>query len=137
MKLLVDMNLSPAWVRYLAAAGHEAEHWATVGAADASDTTLMAYARERDSVVLTQDLDFGAILAATGGRKPSVVQIRGERLSPTAIGAAVVAALRMAFSGRVRGPVVALLADARDRYASRAWASVAASVAAPVAARGA
>ena len=52
-------------------------------------------------------------------------------------GTAVVAALRMAFSGRVRGPVVALLADARDRYASRAWASVAASVAAPVAARGA
>ena len=94
MKLLVDMNLSPAWVRYLAAAGHEAEHWATVGAADASDTTLMAYARERDSVVLTQDLGFGAILAATGGRKPSVVQIRGERLSPTAIGAPVVAALR-------------------------------------------
>jgi cysteine synthase len=40
-------------------------------------------------------------------------------------GTAVVAALRVAFRGHVRGPVVALLPDARDRYASRPWASVA------------
>jgi predicted nuclease of predicted toxin-antitoxin system len=94
VRLLVDMNLSPAWVTYLAAAGHEAEHWATIGPTGAADSTLMAYARERGSVVLTHDLDFGAILAATGGRKPSVVQIRADRLSPTMIGPQVVSALR-------------------------------------------
>jgi len=46
----------------------------------------MAYARTHDFVVLTHDLDFGAILAATHGDKPSVVQIRAEDVSPDVIG---------------------------------------------------
>lgn len=36
-------------------------------------------------------------------------------------GTAVVAALRTAASGRVQGPVVALLPDSCDRYFSREW----------------
>jgi predicted nuclease of predicted toxin-antitoxin system len=45
-------------------------------------------------VVLTHDLDFGAILAATQGDKPSVVQIRADDVSPNAIGELVINALR-------------------------------------------
>ena len=54
----------------------------------------MAFAAANDYVVLTHDLDFGAILAATQGEKPSVVQIRAEDVSPDVIGATVVSALR-------------------------------------------
>ena len=36
-------------------------------------------------------------------------------------GTAVVAALRLAARGEVRGPVVALLADGWDRYWSKPW----------------
>lgn len=58
----------------------------------------MAYARMNGYVVLTHDLDFGAILAATHGEKPSVVQIRAEDVSPDVIGKQVIVALRqMAF----------------------------------------
>ena len=53
----------------------------------------MAFARTNGYVVLTHDLDFGAILAATRGDKPSVVQIRTDDVSPEAIGATVVRAL--------------------------------------------
>lgn len=53
----------------------------------------MDYASERDFTVITHDLDFGAILAATNAEKPSVVQIRADDLSPERIGAAVLAAL--------------------------------------------
>jgi predicted nuclease of predicted toxin-antitoxin system len=74
VKLLIDMNLSPAWVDFLRAAGIEAAHWASIGERDAPDTDIMAYAAARGYVVLTHDLDFGAILAATNGAKPSVVQ---------------------------------------------------------------
>ena len=45
-------------------------------------------------MVLTHDLDFSAILAATQGEKPSVVQVRADNVSPDAIGLQVVAALR-------------------------------------------
>jgi predicted nuclease of predicted toxin-antitoxin system len=73
MKLLVDMNLSPRWVGALTGAGIEAVHWSTVGTTNAPDAQIMAYALANDFVVLTHDLDFSAILAATQGGKPSVV----------------------------------------------------------------
>lgn len=94
MKLLIDMNLSPRWVGPLTQAGFDARHWSSVGSITATDKAIMAYARESDWVVLTNDLDFSAILAATLGEKPSVVQIRAENLSPDTIGQQVVAALR-------------------------------------------
>lgn len=94
MKLLVDMNLSPRWLGLLAGAGVEAVHWSTVGAKNATDAQIMAYALANDFVVLTHDLDFGAILAATQGDKPSVVQIRSDNVSPDAIGPQVLTALR-------------------------------------------
>jgi predicted nuclease of predicted toxin-antitoxin system len=53
-----------------------------------------AYAAKHDYVVLTNDLDFGAILAVTHGEKPSVVQIRSENLSPDVIGGQTINALR-------------------------------------------
>jgi len=85
MKLLVDMNLSPAWVPVLQAAGWGAIHWSTIGAATATDAYIMTWARSNDCAVLTNDLDFSAILATTRSAGPSVVQIRGQDLSPTAL----------------------------------------------------
>ncbi|MBI5108819.1 MAG: DUF5615 family PIN-like protein [Rhodocyclales bacterium] len=93
MKLLVDMNLSPRWARILADAGIAAAHWSSLGPSNAPDSEIMAYARTNDCVVLTHDLDFSAILAATNGEKPSVVQIRADDVSPDAIGSQVVTAL--------------------------------------------
>jgi predicted nuclease of predicted toxin-antitoxin system len=82
MKLLVDMNLSPRWVSFLAASQIESVHWSFVGAATTPDSEIMAYARAHGYVVLTHDLDFSAILAATQGTKPSVVQIRSAIRKP-------------------------------------------------------
>ena len=96
MKLLVDMNLSPSWVKLLAGAGIDAVHWSLLGAASAPDTEIMAYAGAHSYVVLTNDLDFSAILATTHGEKPSVVQIRSDDLSVNTIGKQVISALSQA-----------------------------------------
>ena len=80
MKLLVDMNLSPSWVGRLARHGFEAVHWPTIGAATAPDDEILAWANEHYFVVITNDLDFSAILAAGGVDGPSVVQIRTQDL---------------------------------------------------------
>lgn len=106
MKLIVDMNLSPRWVGVLAGAGIEAAHWSTLGAKNAPDAEIMAYASANDYVVLTHDLDFGAILAATHGEKPSVVQIRAEDVSPDAIGKQVIVALRQMASELEEGALL-------------------------------
>jgi predicted nuclease of predicted toxin-antitoxin system len=94
MKILIDMNLSPRWQKFLTEAGLQAAHWSELGAGDASDLDIMAYAKAHDYVVPTHDLDFAAILAATHGKKPSVVQIRAEQLAPDVIGSHIVSALR-------------------------------------------
>ena len=94
MKLLVDMNLSPRWVEALSAAGFRAEHWSRIGPATATDSEIMDYAAEHDYVVLTHDLDFSAILAATHGTKPSVVQIRADNLNTVIMAAPLIAALK-------------------------------------------
>lgn len=94
MKVLLDMNLSPLWVGFLAESGLEAVHWSQLGPVTAPDAEIMAFAKLNGFVVLTQDLDFGEILAATQGEKPSVVQIRSEDLDTNIIGGAVIAALR-------------------------------------------
>lgn len=93
MKLLVDMNLSPRWVSYLEKAQFRAEHWSNVGSAHAADGELMTYAAVHDFIVLTSDLDFGAILAATHRSKPSVIQVRSRNLDPGFTGTIVVQAL--------------------------------------------
>jgi len=106
MRLLLDMNLSPRWVATLTAEGWETIHLSTVGKANASDSEIMKYAAERDYVVLTNDLDLSAILAATHAEKPSVLQIRAEDIHPQAIAARVIAALRHMTSELESGALV-------------------------------
>jgi predicted nuclease of predicted toxin-antitoxin system len=94
MKILIDMNLSPRCVDLFSNAGIEAVHWSVVGKNSAPDAEIMAYAGANGYVVLTHDLDFGTILAATRGEKPSVVQIRADDASPDAIGKQTLFGLR-------------------------------------------
>jgi predicted nuclease of predicted toxin-antitoxin system len=94
VKLLVDMKLSPRWVGMLSEASIEAAHWSKLGAHNAPDSEIMAFAAVNNYIVLTHDLDFSAILAATQGEKPSVVQIRAEDVSPDVISKQVIVALR-------------------------------------------
>jgi predicted nuclease of predicted toxin-antitoxin system len=88
------MNLSPRLVALLTSGDIEAIHWSDIGAADASDDELMAYAARENFIVLTHDLDFSAILAATRGGKPSVVQIRASNLASDVISRPLLSALR-------------------------------------------
>jgi len=108
MKLLIDMNLSPRWTDWLTAEGFEAVHWSKVGAKNASDSQIMDYAREKDYIVLTHDLDFGGILAATHGDKPSVIQIRAENLNPDVIGERIANALRQVTFELEQGALVTI-----------------------------
>jgi predicted nuclease of predicted toxin-antitoxin system len=108
MKLIVDMNLSPRWAGWLVNAGIEAAHWSELGANNAPDSEIMTYASLNDYVVLTHDLDFSAILAATHGKKPSVVQIRADDVSPDVIGLLVIAALEQMVSELEAGALLTI-----------------------------
>jgi len=72
MKCLVDMNLPPALCPILEAEGWDTVHWSAVGDPRETDTRIMAWAERHDRVVLTHDLDFGAILAATRANQEEI-----------------------------------------------------------------
>ena len=108
MKILVDMNLSPGWVDFLAGEGIEAVHWSKIGPGNAPDGELLQWAADGGYAVLTADLDFGAILAATRQRRPSVVVVRSELLTPAAIGSAVVSAIQQARQELSGGAIVSI-----------------------------
>ena len=108
MKILVDMNLSPGWVNFLSEAGFDAVHWSEIGSGNATDSELMGWAAKNGYVVLTADLDFGAILAASKGSGPSVIQLRSDILTPRAIGGAVTLALRQAEQELIEGALISV-----------------------------
>ena len=87
------MNLSPLGVEFFAAHGLESVHWSSLGLATAPDRDILQHAASNGWVVFIHDLDFGTLLSASGAEAPSVIQIRGQDVLPSAIGEAVVRAI--------------------------------------------
>jgi predicted nuclease of predicted toxin-antitoxin system len=108
MKFVVDMNLTPQWVERLNVAGYQAVHWSTVGGNDAEDGDIVKWAREHDCVVLTEDLDFGTILAMSGAQRPSVVQLRSESTLPARVGSAVIEAIQESEADLLAGALLTI-----------------------------
>lgn len=117
MQVLIDMNLPPQWGDVLNSSGIGAVHWSTVGDADASDHTLMQWAKQREYVVFTHDLDFSALLAATQASKPSVIQLRTDNVLPKNKSDLVVRALRQFESALQEGAILSIdVENSRVRY---------------------
>jgi predicted nuclease of predicted toxin-antitoxin system len=96
VKFLIDMNLSPLWVSFLAGHEIEAVHWSTIGEPEAADAEILDFAAVKGWTVLTHDLDFGVLLAASRTNTPSVVQVRCQDVLPSATGDIVLRAIRTA-----------------------------------------
>jgi predicted nuclease of predicted toxin-antitoxin system len=117
MRILIDMNLTPRWVGYFVAAGHDCCHWSTIGPSSTPDSRICLYARENDFVLITNDLDFPQILAHTAEGKPSVIILRGEPLTPELRGTAVLRAIAD-YVGELESGCI-LIVDWSDRIRAR------------------
>jgi predicted nuclease of predicted toxin-antitoxin system len=114
MKILIDMNLSPDWVNVFAKHNISAVHWSTVGDPRAEDTEIIEWARTNGFVVFTHDLDFGTMLALTGGESPSVIQVRTQDVTPAHLETKVLKVLQNHQSLLVSGALV-ILDEGRER----------------------
>jgi len=85
MKFLLDMNLSPRLATIFRENGYESVHWIEVGSSTVCDKDIIRWAGENGWIIITNDLDFGAILALEGFHLPSVIQIRRLGLFPDAV----------------------------------------------------
>lgn len=114
MKILIDMNLSPAWRGILEREGWESVHWSEVGDPRATDATILLWAKTHGYLVFTHDLDFGTILAATRAAGPSVIQVRAQDILPDRLGPLVVDAIKRHEEHLTRGALV-VVDEARSR----------------------
>ena len=113
MKFLLDMNVSPLWVDLLNGAGHEAVHWSSVGEITESDEQIAAVARSNKQVVISNDLDFGKLLASTGDIAPSVIQLRLGRNDPSKMIGMVVPGIANSLKELEEGAILTVEPQAR------------------------
>lgn len=85
MRFLADMGVSISTVATLLEAGHDSIHLRHEGLQKMKDPDIMAKARSENRVVLTFDLDFGDLLAASGDKLPSVIIFRLRNQTPNAV----------------------------------------------------
>ena len=77
MKFLVDMPLTPAFVPWLRAHGHDADHASTIGLSRASDADIISRAASEGLTIITADLDYPRLLALAQAAGPSLILFRG------------------------------------------------------------
>ena len=85
MKFLADMNISLSTVLYLRAEGYDAIHLREEGLERSSDVVVLQKAKEESRIILTFDLDFGNLMAASRDFLPSIIIFRLHDETPSAV----------------------------------------------------
>jgi predicted nuclease of predicted toxin-antitoxin system len=76
MRFLADMGVAWRIVEWLRAAGHDAIHLREEGLQRMPNGEIFKKTASEERVILTFDLDFGEIVALSGGCKASVILFR-------------------------------------------------------------
>ena len=84
-QFLADMNISPLTVQELKERGWDVVRVSDVLHANAKDEDILSFARRNNRVLITQDLDFSALLAIGGYAGPSVISLRLEDPQPLSV----------------------------------------------------
>lgn len=93
MNFLIDNNFAPSLALHLINAGHHACHVREMGLHHASDEAIFEHAAQHQRVIISQDTDFGTILASRRVRLPSVILFRCTHRSADSLGPILLANL--------------------------------------------
>lgn len=102
------MGISPKAVAYLRDLEHDAVHLLDEGLKNIADPDILAKVRQEGRTLLTHDLDFGDLLAASGAALPSVVIFRLRNMRPEQVNRYLQAVLEAHGEALERGAVVSV-----------------------------
>ena len=108
MKFLANMGISPITVAYLRAEGHAATHLHEAGLDTLPDPQILEMARTEGSILLTSDLDFGDLLAASGEVLPTVIVFRLRSMVPDNVNRHLAMLLAQHVAGLEQGAIVSV-----------------------------
>ena len=83
MRFLGDVGVSTSTLRALREAGYDAVHLREQNLHRLPDGAILEKASNEGRIVITLDLDFGDLLAFSGGRLPSVIIFRLHNQTPS------------------------------------------------------
>jgi predicted nuclease of predicted toxin-antitoxin system len=109
VKFLVDANLADRVARLLENAGHEAVHVRALGMGRDTDAEIFEKAVELGAIVVSEDTDFGALLAQRGTGLPSLVLLRtADPLTPEQQASLIVSELPLVRDDLAQGAILVL-----------------------------
>ena len=82
MKFLADMGISPKTVVFLQSLGYDAVHLHDQGLDRLPDPDILEKTQREGRILLTHDLDFAELVAASGANLPSVIIFRLRNMDP-------------------------------------------------------
>lgn len=115
MRLLLDANLSHHVASLLAEHGIEATHVRDHGLQRATDDEIFDFAAAGDYVLVSEDTDFGEILATRKATRPSVLLLRSDAPLPPEAQATLVATNLAAISWDIEAGALVVFARGRIR----------------------
>jgi predicted nuclease of predicted toxin-antitoxin system len=93
LRFFADMNLSPKTVADLRRQGWDIIRTSQILPMNASDSEILNRARQENRVIITQDLDFSALLALGGYIQPSLITLRLSVSDPDIVTQRLIAVL--------------------------------------------
>ncbi|HEY1342747.1 MAG TPA: DUF5615 family PIN-like protein [Bryobacteraceae bacterium] len=114
MKFLADMGISMTTVAALRGAGEDALHLREQGLHRLPDDQIVAKAIREGRVILTFDLDFGELLAASGKNVPSIILFRMRNQTPEAITPRLVEVIAACHAALAEGAIVIIQEEATE-----------------------
>ena len=117
MRYLADHHISHRTVSLLKARGIDIYRVSEVLPPDAEDLAILEYARRENRTVISQDLDYSALLASTGYNKPSVVSLRLHNNRPERL-AAVLEKILPSVETDLQTGVIVVIEEGRIRVRS-------------------
>ncbi len=108
MKFLADMGIAQSTVHWLLENGYNAIHLREENFHRATDTEILNKAKNEGRIVLTCDLDFGNLMAASSRFSPSVIIFRLENEKPDNINRRLKQVLNESANALEKGAIISV-----------------------------
>ncbi len=108
LKFIADIHISPLTVKALQNKGYNIIRVTDKLPATASDKEIIQLAHKEKAAIITQDLDFSAIIAQSGFNNPSVISLRVANAKPDVITRLLATVLPLIETDLEEGAVVSI-----------------------------
>ncbi len=108
LKFIADIHISPLTVKALQNKGYDIVRITDKLPAAASDKEIIQLAHQEKAAIITQDLDFSAIIAQSGLNGPSVVSLRVANAKPDIITRILITVLPLIEADLIEGAIISI-----------------------------